>query len=205
MTIVRSHHWSMYVGFHCLFLDDGANNAVVEPDQEVGFVSSQAGSVSVYTGLALGWVDVRIEVFDAPIDASDGHDAAQDPVGSGGWAEWAEVSVPPGLEPFFRLHATADQVSDEQLVDKPSGGAIRMRVLANGRVENWDAAEPDVPEEYLIQIWPEDSLRAGRSWPEQSRAEPESPSPDYLAALAAARSEAERPRTSLDQPQRAPD
>lgn len=224
MAPVRSHRWSMHVGFHCLFFDDGADNAVVEPDQQVGFVGTQAGSVSVYTGLAHGRVDVRIEVFDDP---------PAGPPGLAEWAEWAEVSVPPGIEPSFRLHATSGQVSDEHLVGKPSGAAIRIRVLANGRSANWDAGEPNQPEEYLIQFWPEHSFRKGRSsraglapagldtpgWsapPHPNQEQPQGDpggsqgdsglprSPDFLAALAAARSEAER-STSVDQPQRAAD
>lgn len=183
----RRHRWTMDVGFHCLFLDDGRNNTVVEPDQTVGFVATAAGSVRVTTGLAGGPVDVRVQVADSPPAAPDG------------WAESAEMSVPFGIEPFFRLHATADQISDEQLVPKPAGRAVRLRVLANGRTANWDRNEPVEPEEYLIQLWSENDLRPGVTGvPAVAVDGPRGP--EFLAALAAAQRTVAESATDAPQP-----
>lgn len=183
MSAVQSYNWAMHVGFHCLFFDDGANSTVTEPDQTIGFIACQQGSVSLMTGVATGNVHVQIDVFA---------DAADVPSTEAKWDEIFEASVPCGNDRFFWLHATSDQISDEKQVVKPVGPVIRMRVGANGRATNWDRSEPLIREEYGIQFWPEEFYREGTPAFRATSAETEeSTSPDFKEALAGALLQAE--------------
>lgn len=141
-----------YVGFHCVFFDDGLFNAVVEADQRDGFLSAQEGSISIYTGVAMGWVSVEVRHPDAaPLES--------EPLLGGQWSEVASVVVPYGNSENFVLHATSSDVSDDVLIPKPASGAIGVRVRAWGRDLLVDRAFDEFSEpveRYLVEIWAAD-------------------------------------------------
>lgn len=97
----------------------------------------------VMTGIASGVVRVRSEAL-----------ASRPSVVADGWEDVAEVSLEVRSGPL-RVMGIGGTSGPEVRLDVHGPGDYRLRIHANGRDTDYDAARLDPVEDYLILAWPE--------------------------------------------------
>ncbi|MEU2202171.1 hypothetical protein [Isoptericola sp. NPDC019482] len=92
----------------------------------------------------MGPVGVELEVLERePVEPPD-------PV----WEDVAELSVMVGPEGAFVCGPTDPPPEPRLTPNRPSDGALRLRVHARNRDHERDGVATEAHEEYLIQSWP---------------------------------------------------
>ena len=106
----------------------------------------------ICTGVTMGWVRVTVSIDELP---------ALGAKPEAGWEITTEASITVGPELWLSSYNGDHQY--QIAADLPPGPA-RVRVSARGRALNfgafvWDEGPEDPKEDYLVHIWPAESLR----------------------------------------------
>lgn len=106
------------------------------------FIGSEEAEVRVFTGIAMGQMEIPVITFDTK-------PPAHEPTG------WDEVEEATLQVPSGKL-AVKGPMDAGQTYDVPPG-ELRVRIYAAARDSAWDLVR-DFPEErYLIHVWPDES------------------------------------------------
>jgi len=108
-----------------------------------GLVRASGRSLAVQCGIALGYVNVSVDVLATePAEIAPGWDAV--------------VDVPLQVADMCWLLG-GDFSTELPVIEQP--GLFQVRVHASGRGAEWDLVNDDSQESYLLQMWPSDAPR----------------------------------------------